>query len=293
MLIAMLNVRFTCTRPRRRGAEIGTLKAIGLRDRDIKRLYRAKYAAISGLACLLGAVAAFPLTHLFTGNIALNFGLAPPSALSYGLPFLAAGLVFLLTLWILGNILKLLSRLTILEALQDGTLASARRKRKRRAPDRLGHALTPATGNVVNRLSLLGLSRDFKSWSLLLAVFLLTSFAIVLPLNLQTTLDARVRALHGRAGGGPHAQHLAAGTDDNTADIAETLAADPAIARFAASITHVVDVEGKKARRRFTSTRGLRRLPDRGAGRPPAANSDEIALSAFNAERLQRLSAIA
>ncbi|HHX37224.1 MAG TPA: ABC transporter permease, partial [Clostridiaceae bacterium] len=209
ILIAMLNVRFTLQATvADEIREIGTLKAIGMTDRDIKGLYGLKYGVIALFACILGAVASFPLSKLFTANVALNFGLAQPRPLGALLPFLACALVIVLSMLILQRILGILSHLTIHDVLAEGTLALARSNKIRRnrnrgmprqgesgqnmvANDRVGKSLVSGLPlPFILKLSLFEFRKQRRTWTLMIFVVFLTSCIILLPLNLQQTLAA-------------------------------------------------------------------------------------------------------
>lgn len=70
--VAFLCIRFTLlAKIEEDYREIGVLKAVGMRDSRIARLYAVKYGAIAGIACALGFLLAFPLSRPLMENIRL------------------------------------------------------------------------------------------------------------------------------------------------------------------------------------------------------------------------------
>lgn len=283
VLIAMLNVRFTLLATLEEEVrEIGTLKAIGLPDKQISGLYRTKYRFITAAACLLAAILAFPASNLFTSNIALNFGLAAPSWLSYLLPFVAVGVVYLIVMGLLGGMLRRISNLTIVQALTRGQLDAARTPRRLPA---LGIRPTPEIGLAWQQLR-----ATARSWSLLGVVFALAATIIAIPLSLLTTLDSPQFLRY--TGVAPAdvgiMVPLRGKTAANLAAVDAELAADPRVASSAAYSTYQVEVEGERGWQGFLVETGDY-APDSialSSGVLPTS-IDQIALSTMNADRLQ------
>ena len=283
VLIAMLNVRFTLLATLEEEVrEIGTLKAIGLPDRQISGLYRTKYRFITAAACLLAALAAFPASNLFTSKIALNFGLAAPSWLSFVLPFAAVGLIYLIVMWLLRGMLGRISKLTIVQALTRGQLDAGRQPR--RLP-RLGAGLFARPELA---LAWQQFRATLRAWSLLGVVFALAATIIAIRLSLLSTLNSPdfMRYL----GTTPADIGIAVQLREHpqAADaIDEQLAADPQVAEFGAYTTYQVEVAGERGWQGFLVETGDHQEGsiELSAGVLPAT-TDQIALSTLNAERL-------
>ncbi|MDO5302090.1 MAG: FtsX-like permease family protein [Tissierellia bacterium] len=185
--ISLLNVRFTLLSTLEEEVrEIGTLRALGLKHGDIEGLYRAKYLVMAAAACILGALVSFPLSELFLGNIALNFGLKDRGLFSYIFPFLSVALVFLLVFLGLKLFLRRMGKVSVLDALL-GTGISAQRKRE---AERAARPLRMWGERTDLSLSLHLFWQSFSSWRLMILVFFLASLVILLPLNLYTTLKS-------------------------------------------------------------------------------------------------------
>lgn len=75
MLIAMLCIRFTIiTSMEEDYREIGVMKAIGIHNKDIQKLYITKYIVISAGGCICGYILSLFVTKIFTSNITLYMG---------------------------------------------------------------------------------------------------------------------------------------------------------------------------------------------------------------------------
>lgn len=79
--------------------EIGVMKAIGIGQLEIKKLYVLKYAALGAAASIMGYAGSLFLNHLFTSNITLYMGTAEKGALLNLIPVIAVILVLLFVLF--------------------------------------------------------------------------------------------------------------------------------------------------------------------------------------------------
>lgn len=165
--------------------EIGVLKAVGLKNKDINSLYQLKYRIITLIACLLAALASFGLAKVFMNNIALNFGLSQATLLSYFLPFVAAGLIYLIVMLSLKRALKIISKMNVLVALREGRIVRSKDLNKQR-----GGKLSRLFRHPETSLALLDLKLNAKSWLVLMIVLFLCSTIILLPLNLYSTMSS-------------------------------------------------------------------------------------------------------
>jgi len=98
-IIAVLCLRFTILASIEEDyREIGVMKAIGIQQRDIKRIYLVKYLVMAALAAVIGYVLSLFLSELFTANIMLYLGTAPKNVPGLVIPFLASGMIFMIVL---------------------------------------------------------------------------------------------------------------------------------------------------------------------------------------------------
>ncbi|WCA42073.1 FtsX-like permease family protein [Actinomyces oris] len=166
-------------------AQIAVLKAIGAPLGRIRRLYVAKYLALSALGAALGYVAGQPLATALEAPTTLYLGRPATTLWSVGLPILT---VLVLALGVIGFTwlaLRRIGRISAIEALRSGTSASLRPRRQR-------WRLT-----TLRRLPVqvwLGAREALRpSNALMLGVLALCTFTMVLPTNVSSTLsDSRV-----------------------------------------------------------------------------------------------------
>ncbi|QQK78984.1 FtsX-like permease family protein [Salicibibacter cibi] len=185
-LIAMLCIRFIMlTTLEEDYREIGIMKAVGIEQKDIKKMYLFKYIMLAALASVTGFLISLFLNDLLTANIQLYFGAAEKSMLHYMVPFIAVLVIFLTVLLYCTLILRKLHKLTAVEALRSGYMgeeANASRK-----------SLSLSKSKYVNVPVFLGLKDvfgRFKMYSLLLFVFCVCSFMIIVPVNFLNTVQS-------------------------------------------------------------------------------------------------------
>lgn len=185
--IAMLNMRFAVLSSLEDEVkEIGTLKAIGLKNSEINMIYKAKYRFLTRLACLAAGGLSFFTANLFLDNVALNFGLAKTTTLTYIVPFLAVALMYLIVMHSLNKTLKTLSHMTILDALKEGRLINRKGKNKTKFVSKLKSSIfsTDLT------LGLHQYRQNLRPWTLFTVVFFLSTFTILMPLNIYMTMSS-------------------------------------------------------------------------------------------------------
>lgn len=187
MAIAILNVKFSIQSTiEEEVREIGTLKAIGLGNREIKKLYKSKYRIITFAACLLAAFAAFGLIPYFMENIALNFGLSEQSLMTFLAPLVAVGVLYLIAMVSLDKVMRSVSKMTIISALVEGKVVADKQKNRQKRSRKLIRTIR----NVDVSLSLHQFITDLKAWKTFILACFLCTLAILLPLNLQMTLTS-------------------------------------------------------------------------------------------------------
>ncbi|MGF7048086.1 putative ABC transport system permease protein [Paenibacillus sp. DS2015] len=185
IMIAILCLRFTMiTTLEEDYSEIGVMKAIGIPQYDIRRIYLAKYITMAAFACVSGYLASLGVIRLFTANISLYLGAAPNSFFQHVVPVLAVSLIFGVVVLICRLMLRRVNRITAVEALRSGSVGEARinkrvfslNKRKRL--------------NVNAFLGIQDVYGRFKMYGLLFFVFVICVFIIIVPVNLLNTLQS-------------------------------------------------------------------------------------------------------
>lgn len=195
MGIAMISLRFvimgTLTDE---VCEIGTMKAIGLPNRQIKSLYFAKYSILTLIGCGVGGVSAVLATQLLTRSIQTNFTSAPLGWASLLVPLGALGAVYLMVRAICQSILGRIDGISVVNALVHGSTLSERqiaRQARRQAAAARRVGLANHGGRGLNlRLAWSQLMAERGRWALIPAVFGLTMMLIALPANLLLTLNS-------------------------------------------------------------------------------------------------------
>lgn len=187
LIIAIITMRFTILATLERDVrEIGTLKAIGIKHADIANLYKLKYRLLTLIACLIAVPGTFIINHLFTSNIALNFGQSAYSAWTVLAPLIALIGFVLIVEWSLRRILKRIAKMSVLEALIDGRLSTGRRAKQ--------SYQTASLKRLFNQLDLSlswhDLKYNRKSWLAVTLIFVLSSFTMLLPYNLYSTMSS-------------------------------------------------------------------------------------------------------
>lgn len=193
--IALLNLRFVI-----RGTlqdevrEIGAMKAIGVPNRQISRLYLAKYSIMTLLACIVGGLLAALATTILTRGVAANYAAAPLTPWTFLLPLIALTVVYVFVIAICRGVLRGVRRIEVVNALVHGTTLNERQaaRQAKRAARRVHRAsLATYRGNNVNRrVGMLDLRADARHWLLLPIVFLIATVLMVLPMNLLSTFES-------------------------------------------------------------------------------------------------------
>ncbi|MDP9699295.1 ABC transporter permease [Paenibacillus sp. FSL K6-1558] len=185
ILIAMLCIRFTMLATIEEDyREISVMKAIGISEKDIKRLYLVKYVFMAGLASILGYIASLGVNQLFVSNIMLYMGKAPATLLHFAVPLLAAGLIFTMVVLFCRAVLRRFRSISAVEALRTGSLGDTQIVRNRLNLSRNRWSSVPVF------LGLKDVMQRVKMFRLLLFVFIVSSFIMIVPLNFLNTLQA-------------------------------------------------------------------------------------------------------
>ena len=164
--------------------EIGVMKAIGIQQHDIKKIYLAKYVVMAALASLLGYLGSLFLNRLFTANIMLYIGTAPKSMFQYLVPIIAVGLIFLIVISYCTLILRRFNKITAVEALRSGNMGEMH-VNKRFLPLNKSNFF-----NVNLFLGIRDITQRFKMYRLLFFVFFVCTFIIIIPINLLHTIQS-------------------------------------------------------------------------------------------------------
>ena len=183
--IALLCVRFTLlTTIEHDYREIGVLKAIGVRDRDLRRLYSRPYLVMATGGAVVGLMASFALNQVLLRDVHLFMGptgrTLPVVLLSVVLSALAVGVVGVAV----RRLLRRLAQVSPVQAIRTGA-ASTGATRGRSGPAWLSVARSPLRTNLL--LGLRDLARQPGLYVVPLVIYTLASSILILPQNLYTT----------------------------------------------------------------------------------------------------------
>lgn len=185
MGIAFLCSRFTILMTLEEDVkEIGVMKAIGISQSDIQRLYMGKYIALTVIGCAGGYLVSFLVHSAVFKNIQLYMGVGPTTLWTYLLPILAVTILSLLILAFCKLILSKMDRITPMQALRDEFTTTQSKN---------SHYLSLKQHCLPVSL-LLSFQDLWSRKKLYLSVFfvvMLSSFLMIVPYNLQSTMDSR------------------------------------------------------------------------------------------------------
>jgi putative ABC transport system permease protein len=184
-IIAILCIRFTILAAIEEDyREIGVMKAIGIGQKDIKKIYLLKYIIMAALASVIGYLVSLFLGQLFTSNIQLYLGTAPKSILLHIVPFIAVLFIFLIVVLYCMFILRRFNKITAVEALRSGNMGETQLNKK---------YLSLGKSKFFNVHFFLGLREvfgRFKMYRLLFFVFFVCTFIIIIPVNFLNTINS-------------------------------------------------------------------------------------------------------
>ncbi|MDQ0191703.1 putative ABC transport system permease protein [Paenibacillus wynnii] len=184
-VIAILCIRFTILATIEEDyREIGVMKAIGISQSYIKKMYLTKYVVMAAAASIIGFLASIFLNRLFTANIMLYIGTAPKSVLQHLISFIAVVLIFLMVVLFCSLVLRRFKKISTIEALRSGNIGDA----KVRTDSLPLHK--SKFFNIPIFLGVKDVFQRFKMFRLLLIVFLVSSFIIIIPVNFLNTIQS-------------------------------------------------------------------------------------------------------
>jgi len=156
--------------------EIGIMKAIGLKNYAVKRIYLIKYFFLSVIGAILGFILSFPLGAMLMRDLSQTMALSD-SRMHYLIQSLCAILIVLLVMLFSYISTRKINQLTAIQAIREGETGERTKKagllklhKKRRMPTVLYLSLNDILSNV-------------KSYVVLLFVFILCYLLVVIPTN--------------------------------------------------------------------------------------------------------------
>ncbi|BCJ93819.1 ABC transporter permease [Anaerocolumna cellulosilytica] len=164
--------------------EIGVMKAIGIRDFDIKKIYMAKYAVIFFSGCMLGYLLSLLIQDELLKNIRLTIGESKNANLSVSIGMVGILAVFILMMLYVNRVMRYFKKISGAEAIRFGrrlekgsSMASLQLNKNRLYPV-----------NFFLGMKYVLIRR--KLYFVLLLVLIISTFIMVVPNNLYSTLSS-------------------------------------------------------------------------------------------------------
>lgn len=162
--------------------EIGIMKAIGLKDKAIRRLYMSKYVAIAICGGVLGFIASIPFGNMLLKNVRLYMVVEEAKHTAFMQFLISAGIVFLVSFFAYLSTGKI-KKATPMEAIRSGN--NGERFKKKSVFSLSKSKIRPTTflaGNDV--LS------ELKKYIILLLTSAIGIWLVVMPVNTVNTLGS-------------------------------------------------------------------------------------------------------
>ena len=286
IIVSFLCIRFTLVAKIEEDyREIGVLKAIGLRTKNIKRLYLAKYGAMAGIACTIGFALSFLIKEPFLANIRLYMG--DSGKVGFGVMFglLASIFIFFVVVLYVNGVLSRFKQISPAEAIRFG---APQEKTKSARGFRLSGSriLTP---NIF--LGLKDVMLRKKLYFTMLLVLIISSFLMIVPQNIHNTISQRNFMTYMGIGECDmridiqQTNHIT----EKTAEIADFMAQDSAIEKYTVLTSYMFDLpmpDGSMQKLKVELGDHSIFPIEYASGRAPQSES-EIAVSAFVADDLE------
>ena len=213
--------------------EIGVMKAIGISKKDIKKVYLTKYRAISVFAGIVGYGLSFVVVNLFTGNMRLYISSDLSGNLKYGLSLIAPLFVYFTITMYVKRVLKSIDQISAVEALRADIMQRGKNKKYRFS------LLKNKFFSTNMYMGLRDVFKRFKLYRLLFVIYIISTFIIILPINMFNTMNSPEFSTYMGVGKSDIRIDLRQ-TDTITQDfqkLQEEIKNDPDINKYAAYIT--------------------------------------------------------
>lgn len=188
ILIALLVLRFTLVFTiEEEYREIGIMKAVGLRDFAIKKLYLLKYFLIVTLGSFVGLAASIPVSKTMVGSVSQNMIMEDTST-NLWVNIICTILIIVLVMLFCYSCTRKLNKVSVITAIrggQDGTRYSRRAGfrlyKKKRMPVAIFLGLNDIAGHI-------------RRYLVLMITFCLSFILITIPLNTLNTMQSKEMA---------------------------------------------------------------------------------------------------
>ncbi|WP_041139503.1 FtsX-like permease family protein [Beduini massiliensis] len=184
ILIALLVLRFTLVFSlEEQYQEIGILKAIGLRNYSIKKLYLIKYFVIVVVGATLGTLISIPISQIMIDSVSQNMIMAN-SSVNMGINILCALIIIVLVSLFCYFCTRKLNKVSAITAIRGGYTGERFSKRKGIHLSRSRHLSVPfylGINDIMNHL---------PRYIILMITFCMSFILITIPLNTINTMKS-------------------------------------------------------------------------------------------------------
>lgn len=184
ILIALLVLRFTIVFSiEEQFQEIGILKAIGLRNLAIKKLYLVKYLAIVVIGALVGTMFSIPVSQAMIEGVSSNM-IMSNDELNIGVNIACALFIIVLVLAFCYLCTRMLNKVSAITAIRGGYTGERFHKNKGLRLFRFHHL------SVTNYLGMNDILSHLTRYIVLIITFCISFILITIPLNTINTMNS-------------------------------------------------------------------------------------------------------
>ncbi|SNZ14711.1 putative ABC transport system permease protein [Terribacillus aidingensis] len=164
--------------------EIGVMKAMGISQKGIKKIYLSKYKVVSIAAGIIGYLLSFAAVNLLNGNRRLYIASDLSGNLNYLLALIAPIFVYVMIVLYCNRVLKRVDKISAVEALRSDIMERSK-KRKYSFPLQKNKFLS-----LNSYMGLRDIGKRFKLYRLLFVIYIVCTFIVILPVNMYNTLNS-------------------------------------------------------------------------------------------------------
>lgn len=164
--------------------EIGVMKAMGISQKDIKKVYLTKYRVMSVIGGIIGYLLSFVAVNLFNGNMRLYISSDLSGNLKYVLSLISPLFVYVIIVMYCKKVLKRIDKISAVEALSSDIMERGKNKK---------YSFPLLKNKFFSTNIYIGISdvwKRFKLYRLLIFIFILCTFVVILPLNIYNTMNS-------------------------------------------------------------------------------------------------------
>lgn len=185
IIISFLILRFTIVFTLQEDyKEIGIMKAIGIKNFMIKKIYLVKYFALITFAAAIGCMLSIPASDFMLKSVAKKM-MTEGGAANIGINILCSILVMIVVVLLCYLCTNKLRKFSAIEAIRSGETGE-RFKKKSKISLSKRKGLRPTIFMAVNDIL-----SNLKRYSVLILTFLIGTVVIILPLNTITTMKSK------------------------------------------------------------------------------------------------------